>query len=165
MCEHSSSKTRVWSPSGPSRATVSRGGGSARVVWSGPPVHPRSGGTHAHHPLLPVHLLAVDVPRVVAKLEWRSPLPRHRDSCYIDRWYQRIMLSQQDSKEISENYTKKKKQALEIVFAVLKTCWKHHKSKDHKFLHRSYTPKKFSTPTIFFRARSKYFSKFFGHGF
>ena len=30
---------------------------------------------------------------------------------------------------------------------VLKTCWKPHKSKDNNFLHRSYTPKIFSTPT------------------
>ena len=31
---------------------------------------------------------------------------------------------------------------LEIIFAVLQTLWKHHKSKDQTILHRSYTQKK-----------------------
>ena len=47
-------------------------------------------------------------------------------------------------------------QALEIMFTVHETCWKHHKSKDNNFLHRSYTPKQFSTPKKnIFRASSK----------
>ena len=36
--------------------------------------------------------------------------------------------------------------SLEIMFAVLRMRWKHHKSKDRNFLHRSYTPKKISAP-------------------
>jgi len=32
-------------------------------------------------------------------------------------------------------------QTLEIMFTVHKTCWKYHKSKDNKVLHRSYTKK------------------------
>ena len=39
---------------------------------------------------------------------------------------------------------------LEIVFSVLKTHWKHHKRKDHNFLHRSYAQKEFSTPKKYF---------------
>ena len=49
---------------------------------------------------------------------------------------------------------------LEIIFAVLQTLWKHHKSKDQTILHRSYTQKKFSAPKkYFFRARRKKFRK------
>ena len=45
---------------------------------------------------------------------------------------------------------------------VLKTLWKHHKSKEHIFQHRSYIPIFFSTSkkNIFF-GRPKYFSKMF----
>ena len=46
----------------------------------------------------------------------------------------------------------------EIVFAVLKTHWKHHKRKDQNILHRSYTQKEFSTPKkIFFDRPEKIF--------
>ena len=45
---------------------------------------------------------------------------------------------------------------------VLKTLRKHHKWKDNKFLHRSYTPKKFSTPTKnIFSSSIKIFFDFF----
>ena len=58
---------------------------------------------------------------------------------------------------------------LEIIFAVLQTLWKHHKSKDQTILHRSYTQKKISTPKkiYFFRVqkKSKTFRKFFGRKF
>ena len=46
---------------------------------------------------------------------------------------------------------------LEIIFAVPQTLWKHHKSKDQKILHRSYTPKFFlnSEKNYFFRVQKK----------
>ena len=48
-------------------------------------------------------------------------------------------------------------------FRVLRTRWKPHKSKDYHFLHRSYTPKIFSTPKkLFFRARPNIWLKCFG---
>ena len=43
---------------------------------------------------------------------------------------------------------------------MLKTIWEPHKSKLHKLLHRSYTPKKFSTPKkYFFVTKKTFFSK------
>ena len=46
---------------------------------------------------------------------------------------------------------------------VLRTRWKHHKSKDWEFLHRSYTPQKSQLRLkIFFRARQKYVPDFLG---
>ena len=49
---------------------------------------------------------------------------------------------------------------LENAFAGPGWLWKPHKSKDHIFLHRNYTQKKFATPKkiIFFRDRN-FFSK------
>ena len=45
---------------------------------------------------------------------------------------------------------------------VLKTPRNHHKSKDHNFLHRSYTPKKFpAQKNLFFSESKKCFSKIF----
>ena len=38
---------------------------------------------------------------------------------------------------------------------VLETPWKHHKSRDHNFLHRSYTPQKKSAPKKYFCSDSK----------
>ena len=45
---------------------------------------------------------------------------------------------------------------------VLKTPRNHHKSKDHNFLHRSYTPKKFPAPkkNYFFQSPKNVFRKF-----
>ena len=40
---------------------------------------------------------------------------------------------------------------------VLKTPRNHHKSKDHNFLHRSYTPKKIPAPNFFFRVQKMFF--------
>ena len=52
---------------------------------------------------------------------------------------------------------------------VLKTIWKPHKSKEHSFLHRNYTPTFFSQlqKNIFSidQKKSKIFSKFFGRKF
>ena len=57
---------------------------------------------------------------------------------------------------ISENLGKKRKQGLEIMFAVLQSLWKHHKSKERDFLKGSYTLIFFQLPQkIFFRARQK----------
>jgi hypothetical protein len=50
---------------------------------------------------------------------------------------------------------------------VLKTRWKHHKSRDHNFLHRSYTPQKISAlkKIIFFcRLKKIFFRKIFFFG-
>ena len=56
--------------------------------------------------------------------------------------------------------------ALETIFAVLQTLWKHHNSKEHKFLHRNYIQIFFSTPTkMFFRVQNFwiFFLNFFEH--
>ena len=50
---------------------------------------------------------------------------------------------------------------LEIVFAVLKTLWKPHKSIDQKFVHRSYTPQNFLNP---FFLKNKFSKKYLGGG-